>query len=131
MYIYIYILNVYMANYPRFRHKYIDGLPLEIDTHRHFHISPQNSELVHLLCFWKNKCFVHTKRFFNMYIYIYIYVYLKYIFLKSSIHIYTVIYTYIYIYIYILIYLFYSYMYIYILLISIYIVLLYMYFRRT
>ena len=39
LYIYIYI---HMVNYPIFTKKYIDCLPIEIDTHRHFGTSNNN-----------------------------------------------------------------------------------------
>ena len=37
-----------MVNYPIFCKKYIDGLPLEIDTHRHFRTSKMISGLVRI-----------------------------------------------------------------------------------
>ena len=37
-----------MFNYPIFNNKYIDGLPLEIYTHRHFRTSKMISELVRI-----------------------------------------------------------------------------------
>ena len=47
IYIYIYICLCFF-NYPVFSKKYIDGLPLETDTRRHFRTSKMISELVRI-----------------------------------------------------------------------------------
>ena len=62
-----------MVNYPTFSNKYIDGLPLEIDTHRHFWISKQISEPVCILLY-KN-AFIDILIIFVISIYIVIYMY--------------------------------------------------------
>ena len=55
--IYIYIF-VYLLNYPTCSNKCFDGLPLEIDTHRHFPTSTSISELVRI--FVKIYYVIHT-----------------------------------------------------------------------
>ena len=59
--------------YPIFSKKYIDGLPVETDTHRHFRTSKKISEPVHIFL-KKSTVSIYTQ--FSIYIYIYIYIYM-------------------------------------------------------
>ena len=65
LYIYMYIYYyLYMVRYPIFSQEDIDGLPLGIDTHRHFLTSKMISERVHIC---------GGTKIFSCVIYIYIY----------------------------------------------------------
>ena len=72
MYICIYIyIYLYMVTYPIFSKKYIDGSPLEIDTHRHFRTSNQISEPVRTFYRKLSYSFI----LYLLYIYMYIFIY--------------------------------------------------------
>ena len=60
--------------------KHIDGLPLEIDTHRHFRTCKQISELVRIFLN-KYAIFIYTKFFMFIYIYIYTQIFMFYIYI--------------------------------------------------
>ena len=68
-----------MVNYRLFSKNYIDGLPLEIDTHRHFQTSKKTVNRCASFC--KKIVFPFILDLIYIYIYIYVLIYTIYIIL--------------------------------------------------